>query len=381
MKIICAPDSFKESMTAEQAAEAMRRGIRRVLPDAEVDLCPIADGGDGTVAAMLAATGGSACRSSVQGPRGDPIDAAWGMLGTLTEAEPTAVLEMAAASGLALLAPDQRDATATSTFGTGQLIAAALDAGARRILLGIGGSATNDGGCGAAQALGVCFRDAHAKPIEQPISGGMIRSIASIDMAGLDKRIAQTQITVACDVTNPLTGPNGAAHIYGPQKGAAPTQVLELDAALGHLDVLFRGQMGKDVGQVPGSGAAGGLGAGLMAFLGAQLTRGVDMVLTATGFDRRVTDCDLCLTGEGRLDGQSLSGKACMGVALMAKSHGVPTVALVGSVGPQVEKTLAAGLAAYHAISADLPLPEAIRRGAELLEAATAKVVAAQCSK
>jgi len=324
---------------------------------------------------MLAATGGVARTTTVRGPRGKAVDARWGMLGRQTDGTDTAVMEMAAASGLALLTPAERDVTKTSTFGTGQLIAAAMDAGARRILLGIGGSATNDGGCGAAQALGVRFIDAEGNSIEQPMTGGLIRSIAKIDISGLDQRIEQTQITVACDVTNPMTGPNGAAHIYGPQKGADEQQVLELDKALVHLADLFGRQLARDVQQVPGSGAAGGLGAGLLAFLGAKLERGVDMVLAASGFAKRVADCDLCFTGEGRLDGQSLSGKACLGVAHVAQEHGVPTVALVGSVGPQVEKTLDAGLSAYHVISGDLPLAEAIRRGEELLEAATVEAV------
>ena len=375
MKIICAPDSFKESMTAEQAARAMQRGIHRAEPDAEVDLCPIADGGDGTVAAMLAATAGTARSTTVQGPLGNEVDAGWGILGRQADVAETAVIEMAAASGLALLEPAGRDATQTSTFGTGQLIAAALDAGARRILLGIGGSATNDGGCGAAQALGVRFIDADGNRIDRPMTGGLIQSVATIDMSGLDKRIEQTRIIVACDVTNPMTGPDGAAHIYGPQKGATPQQVLELDEALVHLADLFRVQLSKEVQETPGSGAAGGLGAGLMAFLGASLESGVEMVLDASGFAGRVASCDLCLTGEGRLDGQSLSGKACLGVARVAQDHGVPTVALVGSVGPDVEKTLDAGLSAYHAISGDLPLPEAIRRGEELLEAATSEAI------
>jgi len=375
MKIICAPDSFKESMTAEQAAGAMQRGIHRVEPGAEVDLCPIADGGDGTVAAMLAATAGVARSTTVQGPLGDNVSAVWGMLGRQADVDETAVIEMAAASGLALLKPSDRDATQTSTFGTGQLIAAALDAGAKRILLGIGGSATNDGCCGAAQALGVRFINADGDPIDQPMTGGLIPSVATIDMSGLDKRIERTQIIVACDVTNPMTGPKGAAHIYGPQKGATQQQVLELDRALVHLADLFREQLSRDVRDGPGSGAAGGLGAGLMAFLDAKLESGVEMVLDATAFARRVGSCDLCLTGEGRLDGQSLSGKACLGVARVAQEHGVPTVALVGSIGPDVERTLDAGLSAYHAISGDLPLPEAIRRGEELLEAATAEAI------
>lgn len=370
MKIICAPDSFKESMTAEAAARAMGRGIRRALPDAEVELCPIADGGDGTVDAMLAAMHGEARQTTVTGPRGGKVDARWGLFG-----DGAAVIEMAAASGMAILQADQRDPTLTTTFGTGELIAAALDAGARRILIGIGGSATTDGGAGCAQALGVRFIDDKGNEITEPMTGGLLSRIAGVDMTGRDPRIADAVITVACDVTNPMTGPQGAAHIYGPQKGATPRQVEDLDAALRHLADLMRDQLGRDVETIPGSGAAGALGAGLLAFCDATLDSGAKLVLEACKFHERVAGCDLCLTGEGRLDGQSLSGKACLTVAQAAKAAGVPTIALVGCLGEQVERTLEAGLHAYHAISEGLPTDEAIRRGEELLENKTAQIL------
>ncbi len=364
MKFICAPDSFKESVTAEQAAEAMRRGIVAVFPDAHVDLCPIADGGDGTVEAMLAATDGQLRHTTVRGPLGDPVDARWGLLGDGA----TAVIEMAAASGMALLSAEKRNPMLTSTFGTGELIKAALDAGAKRILVGIGGSATNDGGTGMAQALGVRFFG--DEQITDAMTGGLIPRIERIDVSELDTRITDVEIIVACDVTNPLTGPNGAAHIYGPQKGADPAMVEQLDAALVHLALLW----GADVSDLPGAGAAGGLGGGLMVFLGAKLERGAEMVLDAVGFDDRVAGCDWCFTGEGRLDGQSISGKATMTVAQRARGHGVKTIALVGCTGAEVEKTLDAGLSAYYAIGEGVPLEEAIRRGAELLERKMAEV-------
>ena len=376
MKIICAPDSFKESLSAAQAAQAMGRGIVSVAAQAQVDLCPIADGGEGTVDAMLSATGGEAKTTSVTGPLGQQVDAVWGLLGQSSDEPLTAVIEMAAASGLALVPRPQRDATRTTTFGTGQLIAAALAAGAQRIIMGIGGSATNDGGCGMATALGAVFRDGNGQPVPMPgPTGGTLSDIASVDLDGIDKRISQTQIIVACDVTNPLTGANGAAHIYGPQKGASPQQVEQLDRGLAHLAQLIREQLGKDIEEIPGAGAAGGLGGGLLAFLGARLQPGIELVLEAVGFDRRVQGCDLCLTGEGRLDGQSVSGKACLGVAAAARRAGVDTVALVGCVGPLVERTLDAGLKAYHVIGPNLPVEQSMRRAAELLEGATAKLL------
>ena len=372
MKVICAPDSFKESLTATQGAQAMKRGVLRVVPDATVDLCPIADGGDGTVDAMLAATGGQRMTSQVQGPLAEPLGADWGMF---EAAERTAVIEMAAASGLALVPIKQRDPRETSTFGTGQLIAAALDAGAKTIILGIGGSATNDGGCGMAQALGAVFLNASGEPIEKPFVGKRLSDIARIDLSALDARLSQTRVTVACDVNNPLTGPNGAAAIYGPQKGATPPIVEFLDAGLVNLAQHMRADLDKDVQTTRGVGAAGGLGGGLVAFLGAILKPGVSMVLDAVDFDTRVRGCDLCLTGEGRIDGQSLSGKACLGVAQAAGLHGVETIALVGKTGPGAEATLEHGLASYHPISEGLPLDEAIRRASELLEETTARVL------
>lgn len=371
MRVILAPDSFKESLGAADAAAAMARGVKRAVADAQIDLCPIADGGEGTVEAMLSATDGRPRLTRVTGPLGEPVEARWGVLGT---GDGAAVMEMASAAGLALVPTDRRDPTKTTTHGVGELIRAALDVGAKRILLGIGGSATTDGGTGMAQALGVRFLDAGGNVIKQPMAGGLLASVAKIDMAGLDPRIAATTITVACDVTNPLTGPNGAAAIYGPQKGATPAQVKLLDDALAHLAGLLKEQVGADIQTLPGSGAAGGLGGGLVGFLNATLQKGIGLVLEAVRFEQRVAGCDLCLTGEGRLDGQSLSGKACLGVAQAATRHRVPTIALVGSLGSHAERTLEAGLKAYHVIGEGLPAAESMRRCAELLERAAHKV-------
>lgn len=367
--MLCCPDSFKESIGATEAAEAMARGVRAA--GAEADVCPLADGGEGTVEALVAATGGRRCEAHVRGPMCDPVEAQWGLLGDGR----TAVIEMAAASGLAHVPQGRRDPTQTTTFGTGQLIAAALDAGARRVITGIGGSATNDGGCGAAQALGVRFFDGHDRLMEDAVTGGMLTDIARIDMSASDRRLNGVELIVACDVTNPLTGLNGAAHVYGPQKGASRNQVEQLDAGLLHLAAMIREQIGKDVEHVPGAGAAGGLGAGLLAFCDAVIRPGIDIVLELVRFDQRVAGCDLCLTGEGRLDGQSLAGKTVIGVARAAKRRNVPTIALVGSLGPDHEKTLDAGLAEYVEIGRGLPVERSMARAAELLERETARIV------
>lgn len=375
MKVICAPDDFKESLSAGEAAAAMARGVQRACPTAIVDQCPIADGGDGTVEALCAATKGEVIATPVAGPRGDMTTAQWCLMPACEGRPATAVIEMAAASGMAMLAPQRRDPTVTSTFGTGQLMLAALDTGARRLLLGIGGSATNDGGCGAAAALGVRFVNTAGQAIGPQITGGQLASITEVDFSGLDPRLGDVEIQVACDVRNPLTGPQGAAAIYGPQKGATAEQVALLDAGLTHLAEVVQKPGGANVAELPGAGAAGGMGWGMVVFLAARLRSGVGLVLEAAGFEHRVIGADLCLTGEGRLDGQSLAGKACLGVAMAARRHGVDTIALVGEVGPDAERTLEAGLAAYHPISPGMEPAESMRRAAELLEQATFEVI------
>lgn len=374
MKIICAPDSFKGSLTAAEAAEVMARGLRNKHHDAEVDLCPISDGGEGFTHAIALANNHAMMTARCSDPLDRPIDAGWCLLHSGVGRD-TAIIEMASVSGLVLLKPDERDPTRTTTFGTGQLIQQALDAGAQTIILGIGGSATNDGGCGMAQALGAEFFDQDDRPIDRPMTGGTLTSVSRIGTTGLDPRLHVVKLIVACDVTNPLTGPDGASHIYGPQKGATPDQVEQLDAGLRHLAQLWRDQLGKDVEHTPGSGAAGGLGGGLLAFCNATLKPGLDIVLEKVRFDERVRGCDLCLTGEGRLDGQSLSGKAVLGVARAAAKHNVPAIALIGSLGPGHEKTLQAGLKDYIEIGRGLPAEESIARAAELLEAATQRAI------
>ena len=376
MKIICAPDKFKGSLSAREAAHAMARGIRQVDPDADVDLCPIADGGEGTVEALVAATGGQERLTRVCGPLGDPVEAGWGLLGRRDDAPLTAVVEMAAASGLGLVPQDRQDPTRTTTLGTGELIRAALDAGARRVIVGIGGSATNDGGCGMAQALGVRFLRPDGSVLgDQWVKASELEHVGRIDMSGLDPRIAQAQFVVASDVTNPLTGPDGASHVYGPQKGATAAQVRQLDRQLEHLAHLVRTQLHRDIRTLAGSGAAGGLGGGLVAFLGAELAPGAQLVLEAVRFDSRVLGRDLCLTGEGKLDAQSLSGKAVMAVVEAAKKAGVRTCALVGATTGDARRALDAGLGEIRVIGEDVSQSESMRNAAPLLEEATARLL------
>ncbi len=369
MKIALAPDSFKESMTALEAAEAMERGIRRVMPEAEVVKVPMADGGEGTVSALVDATGGGIIEATVTDPLGNPVTAHFGILGD----DQTAVIEMAAASGLPLTPPEGRNPMVTTTRGTGELILAALDHGVRQIILGIGGSATVDGGAGMAAALGVRLLDTNGVPVGP--GGGELGRIDSIDMSGLDSRLKEVAIYVACDVDNPLCGESGAAAVYGPQKGATPEMVPVLDKNLAHFAALLRRDTGVDVEELPGAGAAGGLGAGLVAFLGGHLRRGIDIVAGTLDLNKRFRGCDLVITGEGRLDGQSVFGKVPIGVARAAKRHGIPVFEIVGSLGDGCEEILARGVDGYFAIiPAPGTLSDAIEHGAKYLERATEQV-------
>ena len=368
MRVVIAPDSFKGSVSALGVAQAMERGVRAVFPDAEVRQVPIADGGEGTVEALVTATRGRLEERTVCGPFGEPVRARWGVLGD----GQTAVIEMAAASGLPLVPKDRRDPRVTSTYGTGELVRAALEAGLTKLVIGIGGSATNDGGTGLARALGVRFLDAAGA--ELPEGGAALGRLARIDLAGLDSRLASAEILVACDVDNPLTGPRGASAVYGPQKGATPQMVAELDAALGHYARVAQAATGRDVALHPGAGAAGGLGAGLLFFTPARLRPGVDIVLETTGFVELVRGADLVLTGEGRTDFQTAMGKAPVGVAQAAKRHGVPVVCLAGGLGDGADDVLAKGIDALaSAVPQAMPLEEAMARGAELVEAAAAR--------
>ena len=295
VKIICAPDSFKGSLSAAAAADAMAAGIRRALPNADIDLCPIADGGEGTLEAFAGAVSVDVVPVSVRGPSGEPVDGAIG----LSEGGRTAIVESAVAAGLQIVPPDLRDPGSTSSYGVGELISAAIDHSPDRILIGVGGTATNDGGCGMAQALGVRFFDSDGALIAEPLTGGKLGEVSRIDASTRRTGLDRMELVVAADVQNPLTGPEGASAIYGPQKGATDEQVARLDAGLANVASLIRRDLALDIEQVPGAGSGGGLGGGLIAFAGASIASGIDTVLGAVAFDRRVRECDLCLTGEG----------------------------------------------------------------------------------
>lgn len=362
MKIIIAPDSFKDSLSAAGVAQAIAQGLAQVWPDAQLVQCPMADGGEGTVEAVLAACNGQLRSQTVQGPLGGRVQAHWGWLAD----SHTAIIEMAEASGLQLVAPGQRDACASSTFGTGELIRAALDQGARRIILAIGGSATNDGGAGAMLALGVQLFDAHDQPLAP---GGLaLGGLARIRLENLDPRLAQVSFEIAADVNNPLCGAHGASAIFGPQKGASPAQVQQLDAALGHFADHCAKVLPEDVRDEPGSGAAGGLGFAAKAFLGAQFRAGVEVVAELVGLDAAVCGADLVITGEGRFDAQTLRGKTPFGVARIARRHKVPVIVLAGTLGDGYEQMYTHGVDAAFALpSGPMSLEEACREAPRLL--------------
>ena len=369
MRIVVAPDSYKGSLAALGVAHAMERGILRVFPDAEVCTIPMADGGEGTVDALLAATGGKRRLSEVSDPLGKRITAQWGVLGDGC----TAVIEMAAASGLTLQAAEQRNPRITSTHGTGELMRAALDAGLRKIILGIGGSATNDGGAGMARSLGARFLDGDGH--ELPDGGAALAGLQRIDLSLLDPRLRDTEITVACDVDNPLCGPRGASAVFGPQKGATPAMVAELDAALAHFAAVAQNATGRDIAEQAGAGAAGGLGAGLLFFTLAQLKPGVDIVLDAVGFSDLVKDADFVITGEGCTDFQTAFGKAPVGVARCAKQFGIPVFCLSGSLGQGADDALAHGIDALLSISErPMTLAESMGAAGSLIETASARL-------
>lgn len=370
MKIIISPDSFKGSLSARQVSEAIRDGVLRALPDAEAVLIPLADGGEGTVEALVTATGGRMVHTPATDPLGRPIESFFGILG---DGE-TAVIEMAAASGLPLVLPDLRNPMLTTSYGTGELIRAALDAGCRRIILGLGGSATNDGGIGMIQALGGRFLDADGR--EAGFGGGELIRIRSTDVSGLDPRIAAVEFVVASDVDNPLTGPQGASAVFGPQKGATPEMVEALDAGLHNLAEVVRRDLGIDIESVPGAGAAGGLGAAATAFLGAKPRSGIEIVLEATHFAERIRGASLTITGEGRIDAQTLRGKTINGVLRVARAEGVPVVALGGGIEPEGYRLIDRGAAAvFSIIDRPMPLEEALSRARELLAESAEQVV------
>lgn len=366
MKIVIAPDSFKESLSSIAVCEAIAAGIRARLPDSEIICVPVADGGEGTLDALIAATGGQYIGATVTGPLPEMrVHAALGLLGD----GDTAVIEMARASGLELLAEKHRNPMKTTSFGTGELILAALDQGVKKLIIAIGGSATNDGGVGMMQALGVRFLDKFGYEIG--LGGQALTRIDSIDTSTIDPRLAQVSVVVACDVDNPLLGANGASAVFGPQKGATADMITLLDHALGQYAEKIEQYLGVSVAHVPGAGAAGGLGAALLAFLDARLQSGIDIVTQSVALREIVEGADWVITGEGRVDGQTLGGKTPAGVARIAKSQGVPVVILAGSLGEGCEKLADIGVAAcFSVLPSPCSLPEALARGEENLRCA-----------
>lgn len=366
MRVVLAPDKFRGSLTARQVADAMAEGVRLAYPNADVVTLPLADGGEGTAEVLTEATGGNWYTAPVHDPLGRSISAGYGISG---DGQATAFIEMAQASGLRLLSATERNPLQASSVGTGELIQAAIDSGAQRIILGIGGSATNDAGIGMASALGWRFQDENGQ--ELPPTGRSLAHISRI-IPPTNPIPDGISISVACDVTNPLAGLNGAAFIYGPQKGATPSMVAELDNGLVHFANLVKQQFGVDLADVPGAGAAGGLGAGALFFLQAELKPGVDVVLDAVAFDQHIADADLVITGEGKIDEQTLQGKLLMGVASRAQKARVPTIALCGTldVTPADMDTLGL-VAAFSILNRPQTLDEAVKHAYKDLRQAT----------
>ncbi|TFW19366.1 glycerate kinase [Duganella callida] len=372
MKIVIAPDSFKESLTAMAVANEIEAGFREIFPDAEYLKLPVADGGEGTVQAMIDASGGRRVALDVTGPLGEPVSAFYGLMGD----GQTAVIEMAAASGLELVPPARRNPLRTTSYGTGQLILDALERGARRFVLGIGGSATNDGGAGMLQALGGRLLDATGA--ELPAGGGALNMLDRIDLSNLDARINDCVFDVACDVSNPLVGPQGASAIFGPQKGATTEMVARLDDNLRHYAAVIARDLGQDVAEVPGAGAGGGIGAAMLVFLNGRLRPGSEIVTAAVGLDAAVADADLVITGEGRIDGQTIQGKTPVGVARVAQRHGKPVIAIGGSLACGAAAVHAHGIAAvFGAVSRPCTVEEALAAAAVNVRSAARNIAAA----
>lgn len=372
MKVVIAPDSYKESLTAMEVATAIENGFKQIMPDAQYVKLPMADGGEGTVQSLVDATGGKVVAVSVTGPLGQAVEGFWGLLGDGS----TAVIEMAAASGLHLVEPAKRNPLLTTTYGTGELITAALDAGVKHIIVGIGGSATNDGGIGMAQALGAKLLDKQGKDLA--FGGGALADLATIDLAGLDPRLADVQLEVACDVDNPLCGVKGASHIFGPQKGATPEMVEQLDRNLAHYAEVIRQTNGKDVVNQQGAGAAGGLGAALLGLFDATLRPGISIVMDAVNLSEVVKDADLVITGEGRIDSQTIHGKTPIGVARVAKQYNLPVIGIAGSIAKDCAVVHEHGIdAVYSVVLGATDLPTALKEAAFNVEMTSRNVAAA----
>ncbi|MCH7393021.1 glycerate kinase [Acinetobacter dispersus] len=369
MKVVIAPDSFKDSLSAHGIAQAIALGWQQVFPDAEIIQCPMADGGEGSIEAVLEVCSGQWREQIVQGPLGEAVLAKWGWL----DAKKIAIIEMAQASGIQLLQPSQRDACHSSTYGTGQLILAALDAGAKQIILTIGGSATNDAGTGLLNALGAKFLDADHQVL--PAGGLALQNLALIDLENFDSRIQQTKFLLAADVTIPLCGPNGASHIFGPQKGASPQQVLALDQALSHFADVTAQYFGFDQRNETGAGAAGGLGFAAKTFLKAEFRSGVEVIAELNQLTAKIQGADWVITGEGKFDEQTLNGKTPFGVAKIAQAASVPVIVIAGTLGQNYQALYQHGItAAFSLTSGPTSLEEACQNAAELIRTRTTDI-------
>ncbi|MBJ7643441.1 glycerate kinase [Weissella confusa] len=360
MKFVIAPDSFKESMTAKEATVAIQAGLQKIFPDAEYELVPMADGGEGTVQSLVDATNGQLITTDVQNPLDETVSAFYGVLGD----QQTAVIEMSAASGIQFVTTETKNPLITTTYGTGQLIKDALDRGMRRFIIGLGGSATNDGGAGMAEALGVQFLDENGQQIAR--GGAALATLHEIDMSNLDPRVAESEFLLASDVTNPLVGETGASAVFGPQKGATPAMVAELDAALTNYAAVIEAQLGVDLANTPGAGAAGGLGAGMLAFTQAKMQSGISLVVEATEVVAKAANADVAFVGEGAIDFQTQYGKTPMGAAQAIKqaSPNAKVIGLAGYVGDGIDALYDLGIdAVFSIVPGAVDLPTAMKTG------------------
>ncbi|WP_408900661.1 glycerate kinase [Photobacterium piscicola] len=374
MKIIIAPDSYKESLTAMEVATAIEAGFRQVMPTAEYIKLPMADGGEGTVQSLVDASNGTIIEHAVTGPLGTQVNAFFGLMGD----GKTAVIEMAAASGLHLVSPDLRNPMLTTSYGTGELILAALDHGVNHIIVGIGGSATNDGGIGMAQALGVQLLDSNGQALK--FGGQALAQLATIDITTVDPRLANIKLEVACDVDNPLCGEKGASQVFGPQKGATPAMVAALDQHLAHYAAIIKQDLGVDIKNTAGAGAAGGMGAALLGLFNAQLRSGIEIVIDAVNLGDIVQDADLVITGEGRIDSQTIHGKTPIGVARTAKQYHKPVIGIAGCLSQDCGVVYDHGIdAVFSVVPAAMSLEQAFSNAAINVELTARNVAAMYC--
>ena len=365
MKIVIAPQAFKGSLSALNVANAVQKGVRRIFPDAQILTCPVADGGDGTLETLVESSGGKIIETNVADPTGKPIVAQWGAMGDGN----TAVIEMARTSGLALLTLEERDPLNATTYGLGEIIVSALNKGFRKFIVGIGGSATNDAGAGMAQALGIKLMDREGRNLV--FGGAALQNLSVIDTSSIDQRVLESNFQIACDVNNPLTGPEGASAVYGPQKGATEENVRQLDSALGVFAEVTKRDLGKDISNLEGAGAAGGLGAGMIAFVEGHLRAGVDIVLDTVNLAEKLESADLVITGEGSIDFQTVYNKAPIGVARMAKARGIPTIGISGMLGKNYQIVHNHGIdAALSIANGPISLEESLQNAPSLISEA-----------